>query len=225
MLARMHDPAAYAEVIQKAIDAEAGDVFIPVEDMGVFLNCDREYLQTQTVTVPTDADGNPAWALIEWYQQDADGDLHAAGSPSFTMEERLHWLNFVDSSGADIEEESPPAHGNLLWAFETGGYVGSVAITPDGSRVAVGSTDDSDVGNAYLFDGGGNLIWSFEHRRRGYERGNQRPTGRRWRMGSHDGNVYLLGGERKPPFVHRDPPFCPKHGRHGRRVASGCGVN
>ena len=193
MLARMHDPAAYAEVIQKAIDAEAGDVFIPVEDMGVFLNCDREYLQTQTVTVPTDADGNPAWALIEWYQQDADGDLHAAGSPSFTMEERLHWLNFVDSSGADIEEESPPAHGNLLWAFETGGYVGSVAITPDGSRVAVGSTDDSDVGNAYLFDGGGNLIWSFETVGEVTSVAIS-PDGSQVAMGSHDGNAYLLGG-------------------------------
>jgi hypothetical protein len=44
-----------------------------------------------------------------------------------------------------------PGQANLLWSFETGGRVYTVAMTPDGSRVAVGSHDN----NVYLLDGRG----------------------------------------------------------------------
>lgn len=39
--------------------------------------------------------------------------------------------------------------GDLLWSFETGDSVRSVAITPDGSRVVAGSADNK----VYLIDG------------------------------------------------------------------------
>lgn len=46
--------------------------------------------------------------------------------------------------------------GTTTWTFQTQGHVVDVALTPDGSTVAVASEDD----HLYVLDGDGNLLWS-----------------------------------------------------------------
>ena len=62
-------------------------------------------------------------------------------------------LAFLLSQGllASGQPSYPP-----LWSYETGGIVGGVCISPDGSYIAVGS----DVSKVYLFDSSGRILWS-----------------------------------------------------------------
>ena len=53
--------------------------------------------------------------------------------------------------------------GRLLYSLDTNGAVvdRALAITPDGTRIVVGTWSHGD-GKVYMLDGDGNLLWSFD---------------------------------------------------------------
>ena len=55
------------------------------------------------------------------------------------------------------------SQGNVLWERQTG-LIGSdgLAVTPDGSFIAVGATDEEKKGHLMLFDGDGNKLWDHQ---------------------------------------------------------------
>ena len=55
------------------------------------------------------------------------------------------------------------AEGNILWEKQTG-LIGEdgLAVTPDGSFIAVGATDEEKMGHLMLFDGDGTKLWNHQ---------------------------------------------------------------
>ena len=170
LLPRMQDPSAWLTLIQAARDLHQGAVYIPVEDTGTYLGCDKEHVQSQSGSIKPNPDGSPAWAEINWYQEDAQGLLHPTESRNFTPDERVEFYKILagigvpDFSEPDFEEDEPNAVDKLdgqapiLWWIENHSSITSMAITPDWSYLVVGHGN----GSTDYIDSDGTKLWSIE---------------------------------------------------------------
>ena len=77
-----------------------------------------------------------------------------------------------------------------LWSFDTRSPVVELAITPDGSRIAVGTWSRGE-GNVYVLNASGDLLWSF-HGDGPIRTLAITPDGSRVAAGTPDGEAYLL---------------------------------
>jgi WD40 repeat protein len=117
--------------------------------------------------------------IVETVSVSADGSLIVAGSDLevylFTKEGKLLWkcnahsavsnVLVVDDaifcSGWDVDYHGVrllARSGNLLWDYSVSKYVETVACSPDGSLIAVGSQNKK----VYLFERAGGLLWSYK---------------------------------------------------------------
>ncbi|GBF36882.1 DUF5711 family protein [Methanofervidicoccus abyssi] len=84
-------------------------------------------------------------------------------------------------------------NGNLLWRYQPEDDVTSVAITPDGKYIAIGSGGFND--NIYLFNNNGDELWKYKTDEYWVNSVSITPDGNYIVAGSEDKNVYLFNRE------------------------------